>query len=224
MESFHFLRPAWLLVLPAALLLAWIVARREATLDPARRGALGDTRSRLAHPALAGKDSRLPHDQKASTPRIGGRLLRAPAGGMPRERPGLELFRAGSLGAAHRPGIDRGLCAGARRRGAAKEGHRAGATSLCVRHERRPVDRCCPGERPRSGAPLVLSAAPQAPAVALCVEPDRRHGQRLTVARARARSRCSLPRTSAHPCHCRQAGRALMWAIAPLNPKGQRCT
>jgi Ca-activated chloride channel family protein len=29
MESFHFLRPAWLLVLPAALLLAWIVARRE---------------------------------------------------------------------------------------------------------------------------------------------------------------------------------------------------
>jgi len=29
METFHFLRPAWLLVLPAALLLAWIVARRE---------------------------------------------------------------------------------------------------------------------------------------------------------------------------------------------------
>lgn len=29
METFHFLRPAWLLVLPAALLLAWVVARRE---------------------------------------------------------------------------------------------------------------------------------------------------------------------------------------------------
>ncbi len=29
METFHFLRPVWLLVLPAALLLAWIVARRE---------------------------------------------------------------------------------------------------------------------------------------------------------------------------------------------------
>jgi Ca-activated chloride channel family protein len=29
MEAFHFLRPAWLLALPAALVLAWIVARRE---------------------------------------------------------------------------------------------------------------------------------------------------------------------------------------------------
>jgi Ca-activated chloride channel family protein len=28
-EAFHFLRPAWLLALPAALILAWIVARRE---------------------------------------------------------------------------------------------------------------------------------------------------------------------------------------------------
>jgi len=70
----------------------------------------------------------------AGAPRIRGRLLRAPAGGVPLERPGPKLCRARSLGGAHRRGVGRGPCGGGCGRRVGKASHGARAASLLVRH------------------------------------------------------------------------------------------